>query len=151
MTWNGTGSTLSHAQVFIGNVLQILSAIFDDSELQRHAYLRSCQSNPRCIAHRFFHVGDEFLSRPAAKLVDSQLPCALPQNRIADLNNFQLQVVCNSSRQNSAGCVDRARTHELRSPSDLRGELRSRSLSARIARCRIAALECGYRRLPVFV
>ena len=83
--------TLAHAQVFFGNILQILRAIFDDSELDRYAYLRSCESDPRRIAHRFFHVGDEFLSWRATELVDSQISRVLPQDWVADLNNFQLQ------------------------------------------------------------
>lgn len=81
----------SNCQLFFRNVLQVFGTIFNDCDLQRESHLGSCETDARCVSHRFFHVPDELLYGLATKFFDRERRGSLPQYRISDLYDFQLQ------------------------------------------------------------
>jgi hypothetical protein len=77
---------------FLGwQILQVFFLILDHRELQRNAYLRSCQPHSRGVVHRLLHIPNQSLHFVFRNFPRREGLSRLPQNRVARLDNFQSQ------------------------------------------------------------
>ena len=96
----GNGGALALGELFRGDVVEVVFAVFDYGELQRMAHLRRREADAGSGVHGLAHVVDELADSAAADFVLRKRTRELAQDGISGLDNIEEQ---RSSRERMRG------------------------------------------------